>query len=270
MIFEVIILILDVAFTVLLTWFCVPVGLYYHYWAPLLIFVAGYMLALAVVWIFTTIAGHCYPLDKKYEKPSKFASFMLRQAITYIIFHSLTKVKVIAECPLPSERFLIVCNHVSRFDPMVITMKYGKKGIAFISKPSNFKIPIGGGHFMKACCYLPIEREDHLKSLEVMKEASRLISNNLASIGVFPEGTRGEMSQGLGEFHEGVFSIATRVNAPIVVASVKGTELISKNFPKRRTHVTLKIIKVLYPIDYQGKTVKEISESCKKLIQESL
>ena len=152
---------------------------------------------------------------------------------------------------------------------MIVIHKYGKLGMAFITKPSNFKIPIGG-HFMKAGCYMAIDREDKLKSLEVMKEASRLIEENLASVGVYPEGTRREIEDHVGEFHEGVFSIAMKNNAPIVVTSILGSQNIAKNFPWKSTKVRFEIIKVIYPSEYQGKTLKAVSDYARQLIKESI
>ena len=122
---------------------------------------------------------------------------------------------------------------------------------------------------MKACCYLSIDRYDKLKSLEVMKEASELIASNSTSIGVFPEGTRSEDAT-LGAFHEGVFSIAKKTNCPIVITSIKGTENIHKNFPKRKTVVELEVLKILYPSDYESMVSKEISDYARELMFKSL
>ena len=260
---------LDIAFTVLMSLFVIPKGHGYLYWAPFLLLIAGYIIGLVLVWLSLSIFCQIYSKKKTYTKPSKVANFFLRHCVGYINIHAGVRLRVIQNEPWPKERFLLVCNHLSRFDPMIVIHKYGKLGMAFITKPSNFKIPIGG-HFMKAGCYMAIEREDKLKSLEVMKEASRLIEENLASVGVYPEGKRMEVSDHVGEFHEGVFAIAMKANAPIVVTSILGSESIAKNFPKRRTKVRFEIIKVIYPSEYQGKTTKAVSDYARQLIKESI
>ena len=269
MLVELLVIFVDIAFTLLITLFCVPVGHYYHYWAPFLLLIAGYIVGMAVGWIFLSILAQFYSKNKEYKKPSKWASFWLSQSIGYINHHSGARMKVIYHEPLPNERFLLVCNHLSKFDPMLLAEKYGHLGLAFISKPSNFKIPIGA-HFMKASCYLAIEREDKLKSLQTINEAIRLISENLTSVGVYPEGARQKSPEDLAEFHEGVFAIAQKANCPIVVTSIKGTEKIHKNFPWKLTKVKFQVIKVLYPSDYQGMTSKAISLKARSLIEESL
>ena len=169
---------------------------------------------------------------------------------------------------MPKERCLIIANHRSKFDPMILTQIYGHKDLAFISKPTNFKIPIGH-YFMIRVCYLSIDRYDKLQSLQVMKDAAELIASGASNVGVFPEGTRSEDNL-LGPFHEGVFTIATRSKCPIVVTSFMGTEKIHSNFPKRRTKVTLQMLKVLYPEDYEGMTPKAISDQCYELVKNSL
>lgn len=266
---EALVILIDLAFTVLLTLFCIPTGNYYHYWAPFLLLIGGYILGLAIMWVVLGTIAKFYPKDKEYKKPSKWALFWLSQAIGCVNFHAGVNLKIRYNEPLPKSRFLLVCNHMSKFDPMILVEKYGHLGLAFISKPTNFNIPIGA-HFMKASCYLSIDRYDKLKSLEVMNEASRLISENLTSIGVFPEGTRHNSIAEYGEFHEGVFAIATKAKCPIVVTSIIGSDNIHKNFPKKRTKVRVQILKVIYPDQYQGKTVKAISDEVHEMIRKSI
>ena len=155
---------LDIAFTVLISLFCIPKGQGYLYWVPFLLLIAGYFAGLVFVWLSLSAFCQIYSKEKTYKKPSRIANFLLRHCIAYVDNHALVRMKIIKNEPLPKERFLIVTNHLSRFDPMLVIHKFGKVGLAYISKPSNFKIPIGG-HFMKAGCYMGIEREDKLKSL---------------------------------------------------------------------------------------------------------
>lgn len=269
MVVELLVIGLDLAFTVLLTLFAIPVGNYYHYWAPFLLLVGGYLLGVAIMWCVLSLFALPYDKKKEYEKPSKWANFWLCEAMQYIDFHAGAKVKVNYHVNFPTDsRYLLVCNHLSKFDPMILAAIYKKDLLAFISKPTNFKIPIGG-HFMKASCYLPIDRYDKLKSLEVMKRASELIESDKCSIGVFPEGTRSEDGK-LGEFHEGVFAIAMKSKCPIVIMTVKGTENIHHNFPKRRTKVVFDVLEVMNYEDYQSMIVKQISDHAYQVMKNNL
>lgn len=265
---ELLVILISISFTTLITYFCVPTGHGYHYFAPFLLLIAGYIVGVAVMWCLLWLFGLPFKGDKKYEKPSKWASFWLSHSIGYINNHGGIKLEVTYNASLPKEKFLLVANHRSKFDPMILAQHYGKNKLAFISKPTNFKIPIGH-RFMWGACYLPIDRYDKLKSLETMKRATDYIKNDATSIGVFPEGKRSEDNK-LGPFHEGVFSIATSAKCPIVICSFMGTEKISKNFPKRRTKVKLQFLEVLYPSDYEGMIVKQISDHCYDVIKKSL
>ena len=271
MIVELIIILLGLAFTVGIT-FVIPVGNYYHYWAPFLLLIAGYLIGLAIVWGILTIFSLPYGKNsKKRKRPSKFAQFWLSDGESYVCRHARVKLKIKnnTDAALPKERFLIICNHLSKFDPMIMGALYGKKhDLAFISKPTNFNVPVGG-KFMRGAGYLSIDRFDKLKSLEIIKEAQDLIANNYASIGVFPEGTRSE-DEKFHEFHEGVFSIALKTKCPIVVTTIKNTQNIHKNFPKRRTVVEFEIIKILFPEDYEGMIAKTLSDHCHELMLNSL
>ena len=262
MLSELLIILFDIALTCGIT-LVIPTGHYLHYWLPFIILLVGYVLCVALMWGILCLFAIPYKKTNHYEKPSAWASFWLSDVLHYIHRHARIKVKIV------NEEFLLVCNHLSKFDPMIISDLYGyKHRIAFISKPTNFKIPLGG-RFMNRCCYLSIDRYDKLKSLEVIKEAIDLISKEYASIGVFPEGTRSEDGK-FHEFHEGVFSIALKTNCPLVVMTVKNTEMIKKNFPKRRTVVELEIVKILYPTDYIGMIAKELSDHCHQLMEESI
>ena len=268
MVVELLVILIDLAFTVGMT-LLIPTGNYYHYWAPFLLLIAGYIVGVGLMWLILGIYCKKYKKDKEYTKPSKVANFWLYQSIGFINHHGGARVKISYNEPMPKERFLIVCNHISKFDPMILAEKYGHLGLSFISKPTNFKIPIGG-HLMKGACYLSIDRYDKLKSLEVMNKAIDLIKNDYCSIGVFPEGTRGDNPHHMGEFHEGVFMIATKTNSPIVVTTISDSQNIHKNFPKRCTKVQLRILKVIYPNEYQGKTLKQISDYCYQIMEESI
>lgn len=267
MLCEFLILLIDFGLTALFTWL-IPTGHYYHYWAPFLILIGGYFVSVLLVWCLLFVFALPINRKKKYSKPMKWANFWLAEAEWYVCFHAGARVKVRYHEALPNEKFLLICNHISKFDPMILTALFGHKGISFISKPSNFKIPIGG-RFMVGAGYFSIDRYDKLQSLQVMNEASELIKNGYASIGVFPEGTR-SLDGSLGSFHEGVFNIAKRAKCPIVVMTCKGNEKIHENFPFKRTRVTYDLLKVIYPEDYDSKIVKQISDECYEIMYNNL
>ena len=268
MLLELIIIFLALGFTTGIT-YLIPVGMGLHYWLPIFILIGGYLISVAVMWIVLSLFALPFNKKKIYDKPSGWALFWLQEALKYICIHANIDLKIEGEVPFPNEKFLLIANHRSKFDPMILASIYGyKHKLAFISKPTNFKIPIGG-RLMAGSSYLAIDRYDKLKSLETINRAITLIKNDYSSIGVFPEGTRSE-DNNMGPFHEGVFTIAKHTKCPIIITSFMGTENIKKSFPFKRCKVTLKIIEILYPENYQEMIVKEISDYCFDKMKNSL
>ena len=91
---------------------------------------------------------------------------------------------------LPKEgRFLFVCNHRSLFDPLMVMGYLADWNIAFISKPSNMRIPLAGD-LAYAAGFLAIDRENDRAALKTILTAADYMKRDLCSIGIYPEGTR--------------------------------------------------------------------------------
>ena len=236
-----------------------PVQAWYDFWKPLVMLIAGYFGGIAISWIFVDVSGRLISSYKKnYTKPSKFARFLLTGGMAYIDFHANVKLVKIGLEKIPNEPFLLVGNHKSKFDPMIAAAVFNKRDLAFITKDDNMKIPLAS-RLMWRNCYMPVDRSDKLQSLEQFKKAAELIGSGASSVGVYPEGSRQEASVVLAEFHNGVFNIATKTGCPIVILTMTGTSNIHKNFPFKRTRVTMKCVQVLYQEDYKGMNSAELS-----------
>ena len=236
-----------------------PVQVWYDFWKPLVMFISGYLAGIVIDWVFIDINGRCMSsFKKKYDKPSNWARFLLATGINFIVYHSNTRVIKQNLEKVPDEPFLLVGNHKSKFDPMIVSGVFKKKHIAFITKEDNMKIPLGG-RLMWRNCYMPVDRADKLQSLEQFKRAAELISSGASSVGVYPEGSRQEPHVILADFHNGAFNIAIRTGCPIVVLTMTNTNMIHKNFPFKRTKVLMKCVQILYKEDYQNMNATELS-----------
>ena len=236
-----------------------PVTAWYDFYRPLVMFIAGYFAGIAISWIFIDVSGRLISsFKKKYNKPSNFARFLLTNGMQYIDFHANVRLKKIGLEKIPNEPFLLVGNHKSKFDPMIAAAVFHNRHLAFITKEDNMKIPLAA-RLMWRNCYMPVDRSDKLQSLEQFKKAAELIGSGASSVGVYPEGSRQEADVILAEFHNGVFNIATKTGCPIVILTMTGTANIHKNFPFKRTKVTMKCVQVLYEEDYKGMNSAELS-----------
>ena len=169
---------------------------------------------------------------------------------------------------LPNEPFVLVSNHVSNFDPVVVLAKVKGRKIAFISKPSNFKIPVAGSYTHNAG-FLAIDRENAMKAMRTIKRAAELVVSEQMIMGIYPEGTRSKTGELL-EFKEGAFLLAKRAKAPVVVMTTKGTNEIAKRMILRSTKVDLNVIEIIDAETVQNMKLSDLSAHVRESIANAL
>lgn len=201
--------------------------------------------ALLLYALYLTLWGLPVDMKKEYETDSPFHRKLLMDATVFGFWLLNVRVHISGAEKLPDEPILFVSNHRSNYDPLVTWYAFRKRRLAFVSKPSNFRIPIFGP-LIRRCCFLAIDRENPRNAIRTIAKAAKLMENERLDIGIYPEGTRNK-GQGLLPFHNGVFKIAQRANAPIAVICVTGTEKICRRTPLRRTDVYLDVLEVLPP-----------------------
>ena len=231
---------------------------------PLLIVgvVVLYFLFLSVIAVFINKKKFC-------EKPVPLCKYMID--ITAEAFVQLLNVEVefngMEKIPT-DRRFLLVSNHRSAGDPFVLVPQLRKYGVAFISKPENFKIP-WAGEFAHKSCYLPIDRENARNAMKTLRVATDYIKNDIVSIVIYPEGTRTRTGELL-EFKDGIFYVAKRAECPIVVLTCQNTEKVFKNLFKRRLKVRMDVLDVIEPEEFKDKTTHDISDEVRNKMLEHL
>ena len=241
----------------------------WKFFIPIVLFVAGYIAVNIIYVLIIVISVLFIKKDKVYDRQKKLTKFLAIHCFGYIDVSSGIKANVTGIEKIPTnDKFLLVCNHRGAYDALILTHKLGKYDLAFITKPYNLKIPFVGPH-LRALGYISIERKDALQSLDVVKTSIFRLENNLTSVVVFPEGTRCRDGS-LGMFHEGMFNIAIKAKAPVVVASLSGTEKVKKNFPFKRTNVKLDVIETLQPSDIEFKTAKQVSDETYEIMNNHL
>ena len=110
----------------------------------------GIFIAVSLlVWLALLIICWTIPLNKDYEKPSKGYYKVFNAGYAYLCRLAGARVHVSGLEKVPFDKpFLFVSNHRSKFDNMIESVALRKSIVAFITKPENFKIPIGR-HYMK-------------------------------------------------------------------------------------------------------------------------
>ena len=167
---------------------------------------------------------------------------------------------------LPKEgRFLFVCNHRSLFDPLMVMGYLADENIAFISKPSNMRIPLAGA-IAQTAGFLGIDRENDRNALRTILTAADYLKRDLCSIGVYPEGTRSH-TRAMLPFHKGSFKIAQRGGVPLVIAGISGSEKLKQGYFLHPHRVTLEILEVIPAAEVKAASTAELSERSRALIQ---
>lgn len=195
-----------------------------------------------------------------------------RAVVIYTVgcINALCRVRIHTEGfeKLPEGRWLYVSNHRSAFDALAACWALRNHGTAFIMKPGIMKIPIAGP-FLRRSCFMAIDRENDREALKTVIKATKLIKDDEASIAVYPEGTRNPEGKGLLPFRNGAFKIAQRAKVPVVVATVKNSENVLRNFPWRPTDVYLKVCRVIGAEEIAGLSTNDIGDEARKcMIQE--
>jgi 1-acyl-sn-glycerol-3-phosphate acyltransferase len=182
-------------------------------------------------------------MKKEYHTDSRYYRFLLNSSTGIATKLIRIKLRITGLDQLPEGRFLMVGNHRSKFDPILSWHIFAKENLSFISKPENFKVPIYG-RIIHRCCFMPIDRDNPRNAIKTVKRASKLITDDVASVAVYPEGTR-NYGKGLLPFHNAMFKIAQKANVPVVVMTVKGTFEIQKNFPLHKSVVNMDVVGVI-------------------------
>ena len=230
-------------------------------------------LDLSILWIIAAVAVLFYPVmfiiyfllsllvdpRKQYETDSRFFRFLLYSGTRLGLCLLRVKVKITGIEKIPQDRrFLLVSNHISCYDPIVTWHALRRYDLSFISKPSNFKVPIFG-RLIHRCLFLPIDREDPRKAMATVNRAASFLKDGKVSVAIYPEGKRNKEGHLL-PFHNGVLRIAQKAKVPIVVLAVRGTDTVYRRVLRKRTTVYLDVLNVLEPESFAGQRCDAIGE----------
>ena len=226
--------------------------------------------AVVVIYLLImTISSLVVPKNGVYSRDSKYYRWLLYSGTWICNVGCRLKYDVTGMEKVPKDqRFLIVGNHRSNFDPIVTWWIFRKYDLAYISKESNFKIP-WFGRIIRKCCFRSIDRNDPKSSMKTLIDVAELIKSDEVSVGIYPEGTRSKNCELL-PFHNGVFKVAQMAKVPIVVVALKGTEKVHSNFPLKGTKISLKVLEVIPADEVKALKTSEIGERVRLELEENL
>jgi 1-acyl-sn-glycerol-3-phosphate acyltransferase len=147
---------------------------------------------------------------------------------------------------------VIVCNHVSYLDPLIMVSLFERHKT--IARASLYRLPLFG-LMLRLSGYIPSTAEGKLKGLII--QHMETMNDFLAAGGnlfIFPEGTRSRDGS-LGSFNKGAFKIARLCRAPIKVLFIHNTDALFRpgtflfdTFVENK--ITLELVAAIEP-DYE-------------------
>ncbi|NLD26829.1 MAG: 1-acylglycerol-3-phosphate O-acyltransferase [Acholeplasmataceae bacterium] len=238
------------------------------WWNIPLMFIGFWLFSFIVFVLFLIFIANLHSKKTRVIKPKGIYPFLIYHVAVFL--RAIYNVKIVFEDQdkLPQDKkFLLVLNHQSMFDPIMLISKLPNYQFSFIVKDSLIRVPFVG-RYLHAAGFLPIDRKNDRKALEnILIGIKRLESGQ--SLAIFPEGTRSKGPK-MGEFRSGAFKTALKAQAPIVVAIVDGFYKRRVRLPFVPAKVYIRIVEVLPYDTIKDLHTNDISQHIHDLMENSL
>lgn len=239
-------------------------------WIGPLTFAGSFLALMVLAFLFLWLVTAFVDLKKPQEHDSKFYRTLVALYVPAIctILRMRVHTRGLEKTPTDG-RFMLVCNHLFDFDPVVLLGWFGKSQLAFISKWENSAMFIVGKVMHKLLCQL-INRENDREALKTILRCIQLLKEDECSIAVFPEGYT-SVDGRLHHFRPGVFKIAMKAQVPIVVCTITNTNRVVHNILRLKpTDIELHLIDVIPAEALKGRTAVDISEQVYQMMLNDL
>ena len=234
--------------------------------ASLLALIILFFIVLFFLTIWEPLKKERTKQSKYYRKVLLFYNYFLFDLFNMKIQYSgLEKLK-------RGEKYMVISNHRSNLDSLLIDTYLKEFGLVFVAKKSLFKIPFVR-RIIHGCNYIYLDRGDIKQECRAIKKGINILndSNDPCSVGVFPEGTRTiNKDYTLGEFKPGCFNLAIKSKSKIVLSCTRYTDLVNKGLLFKRHKVFYDIIGIIDYEEYKDMNTIELSKLCHDKIEEYL
>lgn len=212
------------------------------------------------------------PVNKKKETQhySRFYRYILYLGTKTCLSLFGVKINVEGLDKIPQDdNFVIVFNHLSNLDTMVMDVVLHDYPLVFVAKKSLFKIPFVGKLIHKTG-YIKLDRGNLRQEVQAITKGVNFLKTNECSIGVSPEGTRNFTEETLLPFKTGCFYLVTESHKPVVITTISGTNKVKQNLFFKKHEVTFKILDVLNYDEYKDLSRLELSSKVKVIMLNEL
>lgn len=203
-----------------------------------------------------------------WDKPFRF---LLKHTLPIIVFLARVKInyKGLEKMPENAGKMLFVCNHQHDFDPVIILSAFPDSKIGFIGKKEIYVTMPFIAKAMHRLHGLPIDRENDREAAKTIIKAIKLIKEDRASIGLFPEGYVSKSCELL-PLRNGSLKIALKTGVPVAVCVLNNTRSLPENIFRRKTEIEFRLLDVIYPEQYAGMNTAELGDIIHKQMEDAL
>ena len=202
-----------------------------------------------------------YPLEKRYAIARKEISFVIG------LFHLDYTMENFEAFTQSKDKSLLISNHLSFFDPLMIIIK-SEKPVTFIAKKEVFKMPFVK-RVAKAIEVFPLDRDNIMSQIsEIKKVVTYLKDPNKPSVIVYIEGTRNRKpEEPCLDFHAGTLKIAQMAGCPINVAATYGSfRALSMHSHLRKYPVYFSILETINSEEFKKYNTNELAGILRKKV----
>ena len=229
-------------------------------WAVPVSFLGLFLLLAGLAFLFLWYLAKRVDTEKPQEEYSNFYCKVLTCYIRSVLPVVGVHVHPQGLEKIPTDgRFMLVCNHCSNIDPVILLGYFPDSQLAFISKRENKDMFLVGKLMHKLLCQL-INRENDREALKTIINCINILKEDKASIAVFPEGYIHD-DRKFHHFRNGVFKIAQKANVPIVVCTMTNTaDSISNLLHLKPSHIDLHLLEVIPAQELQRVNTAQIGQ----------
>lgn len=136
--------------------------------------------------------------------------------ITWIFIRILYPTKVVGRNNIVKGGAILICNHLSNVDPILI-ISYNKRKISFLGKKELFNTKLKAW-FFRSVGVISVDRGK--PDITAIKTCLKVL-NNGGLLSLFPEGTRNKLNEDLQEIKNGCCLLAIKAKVPIIPINIQ-------------------------------------------------
>ena len=254
--------------------FCVklPLDSANQIWIPFVVFISSYIILSLLYLLYLLILDIFVNKKKEYDDQSWLYNTTTLLTMQWLLDIAHVKIKTTNFEFIPKkEKYIVVYNHTSNYDPIVQSWLLRKDNLIHLSKPQNLRIPMAGP-IVQRNCYIPVDRENNREGMKSIIRAAKYLREQKYCIGLSPEGTRnkGDVTKLL-PFRDGCFNLALWSKAPIVIMCMKNVNKIKPATALFKPHkVEVKVLDVLRYDEIKDLNTHQIGNIVRKYLQNEI